>query len=71
MGAPAINYQLSTLETVNISGATRCLDVLMINSGETVRKASNEAEGVREGARKKRFYFGLSPKLWVGGGKES
>ena len=57
MGAPAINYQLSTLETVNISGGTRCLDVLIINSGETVRKASNEAEGVREGARTKKVLF--------------
>ena len=32
---------------------------------------SKREDSVREGPKKKRFYLGLCPKLWVGGGPKS
>ena len=37
-----------------------------------LHKISKEREfSVREGVKKKRFFLGLCPKLWVGGGQSS
>ena len=66
-------HHQSAMQTVPLAMQENCSVNLSANL-QSVGDSTFEEEkliSVREGVQKKRFFLGLSPKLWVGGGQES